>query len=58
MSLICCVSFGEECTNCFSISFRWIQRNEEVRKVLEALDHIEDIVTKEALIIELKRVTF
>ena len=39
------------------ISFSWIQKNEEVGKVVEALDDIEDIVTKEALIVELKRVT-
>ncbi len=38
--------------------FRWIQRNEEVGQVVEALDDIEDIVTKDALIVQLKKVTF
>ncbi len=37
--------------------FRWTKRNEEVGKVVEALDDIEDIVTKDALIVELKKVT-
>ncbi len=36
--------------------FRWIKRNEEVVKVVEALDDIEDIVTKDALIVQLKKV--
>ena len=37
--------------------FRWIKRKEEVGKVVEALDDIEDIVTKDALIVQLKKVT-
>ncbi len=35
---------------------RWIKKNEEVKEVVEALDDIEDIVAKDNLIEELKRV--
>ena len=38
--------------------YRWVKKNEEVQCVVEALDDIEDIVTKEALIEELKNVRF
>ena len=40
----------------YSFSFRWIKKDEEVGKVVEALNDIQDIVTKEDLIVELKKV--
>ncbi len=56
--LLCSISRKDNHRTILIWFYRWVKKNKEVKCVVEALDDIEDIVTKEALIDELKNVRF